>query len=66
MMHILTVIALDEMHSSAVLNLLAFFLLSRSWSWCECGGRPVGTRAGGTMALRLNVCFSSLEPRTKG
>ena len=60
------VFALDEMHSSAVLSLLVFFLLSRSWSWRECGERPVGTGTDGTLALRLNVCFSPLEPRTKG
>ena len=44
---------------------LSFFLWSRSWSWCECGERSVGTGTDGTPAggvwLGLNVCFFSLE-----
>ena len=40
---------------------LSFLFGSRSWSWCECGDRSVGTGTDGPPAggiwLRLNVCF---------
>ncbi len=32
---------------------LSSFLRSRSWSWCECGKRPVGTGTDGTPAGRV-------------
>ena len=53
------VVALDEMHSSAVLSSLVFFLWSRSWGRGEYRERPVGTGKDGTLAggvwLRLQA-----------
>ena len=37
------VLALDEMHSSAVLSLLVIFFVQSQLSWYECGERPAGT-----------------------